>query len=46
MRAFVPGGTFFFPFTLPEPRRKLFAEIRGTGIYNLECAADDNMPSL
>jgi hypothetical protein len=33
IRAFIPGGTFFFSFTLPERRRKLLTEIRGTGIH-------------
>jgi hypothetical protein len=43
IRVFVPGGTFFFSFTLPERQWKLLTGIRGTGIHNLECAADDNV---
>jgi REP element-mobilizing transposase RayT len=46
IRAFVPGGTFFFTVTLQERRRKLLTEILATGIHNLECAADDNVLSL
>jgi hypothetical protein len=37
IRAFVPGGTFFFSVRLLKRRRKLLAEIR-TGIYYLEWA--------
>jgi REP element-mobilizing transposase RayT len=53
IRAFVPGGTFFFTVTLPEHRRKLLTEtclsfhrFVERGIYNLDWAADDNVRSL
>jgi hypothetical protein len=35
LRAFIPGGTFFFTVTLQE-----------CGIYGLEGAANDNLRSL
>jgi len=42
VRAFVPGGRFFFTVTLLERRRKLLTE----NIANLELAADDNVRGL
>jgi putative transposase len=52
IRAFVPGGTFFFTVTLLERRRRLLTEnldkLREVqrGIYDLEWGADDNIRGL